>query len=213
MNCETDFVGRTEDFKDLVSVLTSGVVRMADSCDPKEFESQFQSELGKIGPIGNYKSVQDAIASTVGMVSENIVLSQGHLLSAREEEEEGMLSSFVYDNVLKSPDVGAGKYVCLLHLKRNADCSLSSSDVNQIASRIGQHIVGVHPKLIRENGNRTGNGTAILYNQPFLFDSNLTVGELLAREKMAVTSFVRIGPSESTSDVNSDHCSYFSVRL
>ena len=210
INCETDFVARTDDFKDLVAMVTTGITKLADTSN-QDFRTLFQNHPVDLGPIDECPTVKDVLVKTIGKVSENVILSRGCVLSAREGTN-GVVSSFVYDDVLKTSVVGAGKFVSLVHLRPDSDCSLSESELTAFGTRIGQHIVGLNPKLIERNGNGTSDSAGVLVNQPFLFDSSCTVGEMLSREKVAVTSFVRVGAGERTQVVDSEACTFLSFN-
>lgn len=75
--------------------------------------------------------------------------------------------------------------------------SLTSRDdapeLKVLGKQLCQHIVGANPKSIEE-------GSDTLVNQHFLFDGSVTVGDLLQKNSVQVTRFVRyaLGDKESS---------------
>ena len=68
--------------------------------------------------------------------------------------------------------------------------------VLRLASRLAQHVVGMNPSVIEEDGSdngavKDGETSGALLEQEYLFDDSVIVKDLLSREGIQVVDFVR----------------------
>ena len=176
--------------------LTRSIAAAADLRD-SAFTETFRTNPTKLGPAGEHKSVSDAIVHTVGQLAENIVLSSGCLV----EVEEGIVTSYVYNDVHQSQvpldviEMGVGTFVSLVHLRPCKDCTLPLSEIVKLGHRIGQHVVGTDPSSVSSE-EEEGATSSPLLTQSFLFDTSVTVVEMLKRSSVEVLGFTRHGLRE-----------------
>lgn len=138
--------------------------------------------------------VADQVAKTVGHLQEKIAIARGCTLCC----SDGLLCAHVYNN--HTPQAGInqiGKYGVILHMTGGGSESLTSRDdepeLKILGKQLCQHIVGANPKSIEE-------GSDNLVTQCFLFDGSVTVGDLLHKNSVQVTRFVRYALGERESN-------------
>lgn len=210
INCETDFVARNERFRDLVATITRATLEHLSpklltttnlaSCDFLMSDSILNIEGGGAS-IGN-GTIADQVAETVGHLQEKIAVPRGLTLSC----SDGLLCAHVYKNssLKNDAEIEMGTYGTILHMTSDnssqaltARCDLT--ELKMLGERICQHIVGVSP--FEEDSKNTAE---VLLSQRFLFDESVTVGELLQRNGVSVTRFIRyaLGEKETNSWTN-----------
>ena len=150
------------------------------------YESESQSDA---------ETVADMIARSIGDFSENIVASRGCTFRARD----GLICSFAYNNVgLENSAVALGSYGAFVHLlpiEGGAFNSQAGDSQVKFGNQLCQHIIGMNPLAVEpENGIPESDA---LVNQGFIFDESATVGDLLRRNGLQITNFVRYGLGES----------------
>ena len=176
--------------------IAQSIGKMADLKDAT-FSENFQNNPTRLGPVGEHGTVSDAITHAVGMLSENVVLSNGCVV----EVEEGTLTSYVYNNVHQSQvpvdqiEMGVGTFTSLVHLRPCENCALSSSEIVELGRRIGQHVVGADPSAVSSEGSEEATSSSLLA-QSFLLDSSVTVGKMLEEDGVEVLGFTRHGLRE-----------------
>ena len=206
VNCETDFVARNDQFKALVSTITRETF---ENLSPKLLvTTNFASHdiltsdtilniVRGSGEGGRSGTVADMVAERVGHFQEKISASRGSTLSCTS----GILCGHIYNNRnLGSSDdasVPMGPYGAVLHMNSCDDDSKSLAarenltELKKLGEQVCQHIVGLDPSSV-EDSSEEGS----LVSQRFLFDDSVTVGELLSRQGVCVTRFVRYALGE-----------------
>lgn len=204
MNCETDFVARNDKFQSLVSTITRCTL---NHLSPRPLTTTNLSSLDLLtsDSILNISdnergkgTLADQVAETVGHLQEKIAIARGCTLCC----SDGLLCVHVYNN--QTPQVGdnqVGKYGVILHMTGEDSESLTTRDdaleLKVLGKQLCQHIVGANPSSIEE-------GSENLVTQSFLFDGSVTVGDLLHKNRIQVTRFVRyaLGEKESNPWIN-----------
>ncbi len=200
MNCETDFVARNDKFKELTSNITQSTFHrkaipiLQDTPMPvvdylsKDLLSSIPSQTTQ------NQTLADKVAESVGQLGENISISRGCVMAA----SQGLICGFVYNNV--SPpgsDTQLGTYGALLHMLPSEETGKMSSHerMTNLGQQICQHVVGMDVGDASSNKDLIG----ALLEQSFLFDSSVTVGELLANNGLSLTRIIRYALGESDS--------------
>ena len=140
------------------------------------------------------QTLADKVAESVGQLGENISISRGCVMAA----SQGLICGFVYNNV--SPpgsDTQLGTYGALLHMLPSEETGKTSSheQMTNLGQQICQHVVGMDVGDASSNKDLIG----ALLEQSFLFDSSVTVGELLANNGLSLTRIIRYALGESDS--------------
>lgn len=196
-------MARNEKFRALVSAITQATFKNLSpkflsatnlaSCDFLMSDSILNVEEDSVS--GN---VADRVAAMVGHLQEKITVPRGCTLSCTE----GLLCAHIYNNSsLKSEsEVEVGTYGTVLHMisEDGSEPLTTRGDVKELkllGERVCQHIVGVSPF---EEG--LANTSQALLAQRFLFDDTFTVGELLQRNGVSVTRFIRYALGETATN-------------
>ncbi|CAD5231583.1 unnamed protein product [Bursaphelenchus xylophilus] len=146
LNCETDFVARSDEFKKLVCEITESVLKageeIAEEKSPKEDKEIVVIPVDEnlLRTEGN-KTVKEAIAMLIGKLGENITLKKAEILVAKKGLD---IYGHVHPNV-DSSGVKIGQFVSVLTLGRDQSSSLPT-DV--LANQICQHIIGMKPTAL-----------------------------------------------------------------
>lgn len=199
VNCETDFVARNDKFKALVSTVTTATF---EHKVPKLLEGTTMPSLDYLTkdlicaiPTISQQTLADTVAETVGHISENITISRGCSMGATG----GLVCGFVYNSV-SPPDsnVQLGTYGTLLHmLPVMENHSVASSDLLNseslgiLGQEVCQHVVGMDMGDVTSEGEGKKDLTKVLAEQRFMFNEEITVGELLAKNGVTITKVVR----------------------
>ena len=146
-------------------------------------------------PTLSQQTLADTVAETVGHLSENIKISRGCSMGATG----GLLCGFVYNSV-SPPDseVQLGTYGTLLHMLPVTESpSVASSDLSnseslrKLGQQVCQHVVGMDVDNVTSEGEAKKDLIKELDEQSFLFNNEITVGELLAKNRVTITKVVR----------------------
>ena len=189
LNCETDFVAKNEEFKELASNLAEAVATM----NPTDVDSFLASTCPKCG-----KAIADVIKEKIASIGEKITFR-------RFVRIEGSTASYIHNGkigVLLETDKKAdelAKDLCL-HITSSAPEFVSRADVPQSVideeTRIemGKEDLQKKPEAIRAKivEGRVSKLMAqrCLLEQPFVKNPDLTVEQLI-EGKLAVKSFTR----------------------
>lgn len=196
VNCETDFVARNDKFKTLVSTVLRctfehKVPTLLKHTAMPSIDYLTKDVISNI-PTSLDKTLADVVAETVGHLSENISVARGCSMGATG----GLVCGFIYNSVvLPNSDVQLGTYGTLLHLLPVDDSTVLSSNTSSLQSlqklglQVCQHVVGMDAGDQEEADKR--DLTEILAGQSFLFNNDITVGELLAKNGMTITKVLR----------------------
>lgn len=188
VNCETDFVARTDKFKNFVSSLTATFHNLHKSIEnEKSLLTKVDASQIKV----EERTIADLVAQEIGNMGENMQLRRALLYKQTNDLHLGV---YMYSSgqIQKFKNCLLGKYGAVVQYKKtNSD---KSDDVDTIAQQVAQHIVGFNPKTVGnpndEPSKDEDNETRLIF-QPFVNYPEVTVGEILAENNMTVTDFVR----------------------
>ena len=190
VNCETDFVARNETFQQFVGTVTQSF-----------FDSYTQRGSSSSGPINTHQvdsctlsslhtsqstSMGDELAKTVGKLSEKISLHRGVAVHS----SDSLVISCSHGSIPHVPHLPCtvGTFGALVALQGSG----SEDAVRGLGSRIGLQVIGTNPQGIEPADRREMVGKEDwLISQQYLFDSTITVQELLEKHGTTVKGFVR----------------------
>ncbi|MFA7658077.1 MAG: translation elongation factor Ts [Candidatus Gastranaerophilaceae bacterium] len=189
LNCETDFVAKNEDFKELAQKLVEGIA---------EGEANTVEELLATNCPVLGKTIEEMIKEKIATIGEKITVR-------RFEKYEGNLSTYVHNGkigvmlVTDKVNAEAAKDVCL-HIASSAPEFLSSSDIPQSVKdeekriEMGKEDLQSKPENIREKivEGRLHKILAqrCLLEQPFVKEPSLSVQQYI-EGKFSIVKFDR----------------------
>lgn len=207
VNCETDFVARNELFVDLVSkVANAAMVKRKKIVDQNQKINAFAGELEHLREVipehklkneqiqnGDGETVADTVARTIGKLGENIKINKAITMTT---EASNVIGSYVHGPFVTSlGSCSLGRYGGMVAVKpRQSDADVDS--VQRLANRLAQHVVGMNPSVIEEDGSnneavKDGEASNVLLEQEYLLDDSIIVKDLLNTEEVEVVDFVR----------------------
>ena len=203
VNCETDFVARNEKFQSLLSAVTEAALTQSrsgpTSNTPLSIGRLTKDDILPLSVIGG-QTVHDLVAQMVGHLGENLVVSRGCVMAA----SKGLLTGYVYNNIASAElAVTMGTYGALLHMlpAGGGDAGEEFTDpdaIRMLSSKVCQHVIGMNPEVMKLGSNGVNDAGRALLSQEFLLEPSLTVGDLLEKNKVKVTKFVRYALGECT---------------
>lgn len=125
VNCETDFVTNTDDFKDLVE----SIGEVALESGAKDLDSLKNAKVAKADNV----SVQDWISQKIAIIGENLVLRK---YDAVEKTGSAYISQYIH---------GDGKIGVLLELEAEDTSKYSNEAFQNLAKDISMHIAASAP--------------------------------------------------------------------
>lgn len=189
LNCETDFVAKNAEFKELANMLAEGVAKS----NPADVDAFLATVCPKCG-----KAISEVIKEKIASIGEKITFR-------RFIREEGNTATYIHNGkigvllVTDKKDEELMKDVCL-HITSSAPQFISRSDVPQSVvdeeTRIemGKEDLQKKPEAIRakivEGRVAKLMSQRCLLEQPFVKNPDITVGQLI-EGKMNVKSFTR----------------------
>lgn len=189
VNCETDFVAKNDEFKELVQNIAKGIVEV----NPATVEEYLASTCPALN-----KTREEIIKEKIASIGEKITLR-------RFEKYEGNLSTYIHNGkigvvlVTDKADEVVGKDVCL-HIASSAPEFLSSDDIPQSVRdeekriEMGKEDLASKPENIREKivEGRLHKILAqrCLLEQPFVKDPSLSVKQYI-EGKLSIIKFDR----------------------
>lgn len=206
VNCETDFVARTDSFQNFVAIVTETVMNQFTELEfKKSWDSAFLDGLVST----NFSKLGDAKALAIGSVGENITIRRAVGMSVPNQCTSCLASySHVSTEGVKQSirDVHFGKYAAIIRY-RPFEAKPSTDAWHERAARLGrqvcQHIVGMNPKPhldLTDPPAADPEEEKCLLWQPFLLDETIQVGEHLRLNEMILEDFVRIECGEIESN-------------
>lgn len=134
LNCETDFVARNDDFKQLLNDLTDTAWNFKGDLgsDPTNIEGEKLNDTA----MANGQSVQNLITDKVAVIGEKIALRRFAQLSSGD-----LYGSYIH---------GAGTIGVLVECKLNDPKLASQAQVEQAARDIAMHVAAASPSFIAE---------------------------------------------------------------
>jgi elongation factor Ts len=204
VNCETDFVARTDDFKSLVDNLGRQVLEQPGVGNAEA--------LAAAPYIGNQtKTVAEQITDTIAKLGENIMLRR---VARFELEGDGMLDRYVHPNnrVGVLVDVAGGnsanpRFVELvhdlaLHIAAAGPRFVNEADVPADTIEAERNIYraqlaedkkpeNIKERIIDGKLNKWYSEVALL-NQPFVKDGDLTIQQLLQKYSKELKGEIKV---------------------
>ncbi len=192
VNCETDFVGKNENFQELARSIAKHVVET----NPADVEALLASTM-------NDKTVKEIVTEAVANMGENISIRR----FVRYESTEGEVFSYIH---------GAGKIGVLVEMK-GADAELGKDISMQVAaanpsymdrSEVSDEELEHEKNVLREQARNEGKPDAIiekmvlgrvnkyykevcLVDQPFIKDGDISISKLLKSKGAEIVRFTR----------------------
>lgn len=192
VNCETDFVGKNENFQELARSIAKHVVET----NPADVEALLASTM-------NDKTVKEIVTEAVANMGENISIRR----FVRYESKEGEVFSYIH---------GAGKIGVLVEMK-GADAELGKDISMQVAaanpsymdrSEVSDEELEHEKNVLREQARNEGKSDAIiekmvlgrvnkyykevcLVDQPFIKDGDISISKLLKSKGAEIVRFTR----------------------
>ena len=192
INCETDFVGSNEDFRNLAAAIAEQIVKT----NPADVEALLASDMGG-------KTVKDQVTEAVAKIGENISVRR----FARYESAEGAVYSYIH---------GGGKIGVLVEMN-GGDAELGKDIAMQVAAanpsylnrtEVPQAELDHEKEVLAVEARNEGKPENIiekmvigrinkyykevcLVDQEFIKDSDLTITKLLKSKNAEVLRFTR----------------------
>ena len=192
VNCETDFVGKNENFQELARSIAKHVVET----NPADVEALLASTM-------NDKTVKEIVTEAVANMGENISIRR----FVRYESKEGEVFSYIH---------GAGKIGVLVEMK-GTDAELGKDISMQVAatnpsymdrSEVSDEELEHEKNVLREQARNEGKPDAIiekmvlgrvnkyykevcLVDQPFIKDGDISISKLLKSKGAEIIRFTR----------------------
>ena len=192
VNCETDFVGKNENFQELARSIAKHVVET----NPADVEALLASKM-------NDKTVKEIVTEAVANMGENISIRR----FVRYESKEGEVFSYIH---------GAGKIGVLVEMK-GADAELGKDISMQVAAanpsymdrcEVSDEELEHEKNVLREQARNEGKPDAIiekmvlgrvnkyykevcLVDQPFIKDGDISISKLLKSKGAEIVRFTR----------------------
>lgn len=126
VNAETDFVGRNEDFQNLVAGIASVVAEAGDDLDAVKAATY----------PGSSDSVEATLTAAIATIGENMSLRRAKKLSV----SNGVVASYVHNAVTD----GLGKIGILVALESEGD----TEKLNTLGKQLAMHIAATNPESI-----------------------------------------------------------------
>ena len=126
VNAETDFVGRNEDFQNLVAGIASVVAEAGDDLDAVKAATY----------PGSSDSVEATLTAAIATIGENMSLRRAKKLSV----SNGVVASYVHNAVAD----GLGKIGILVALESEGD----TEKLNTLGKQLAMHIAATNPESI-----------------------------------------------------------------
>ncbi len=192
VNCETDFVGKNEDFQ----ALATSIAKQVAELNPADVEALLASEM-------DGKTVQDVVTAAIAKIGENISVRRFQ----RYESAEGKVYSYIH---------GGGKIGVLVDMK-GGDAELGKDIAMQVAAANPQYLTRAEvpadvldreKDVLTEQARNEGKPEKIiekmvlgrinkfykevcLVDQEFIKDGDLTITKLLKSKDAEVARFAR----------------------
>ncbi len=192
VNCETDFVGKNEDFQ----ALATSIAKQVAELNPADVEALLASEM-------DGKTVQDVVTAAIAKIGENISVRRFQ----RYESAEGKVYSYIH---------GGGKIGVLVDMK-GGDAELGKDVAMQVAAANPQYLTRAEvpadvldreKDVLTEQARNEGKPEKIiekmvlgrinkfykevcLVDQEFIKDGDLTITKLLKSKDAEVARFAR----------------------
>ncbi|KAJ7597452.1 elongation factor TS-domain-containing protein [Mycena floridula] len=209
LNCETDFVARTDQFTRLAAEIARSVATNSRTSSAV-FQAVDMAELLDYPLADSSLTVKSAILDLVGRTGENVTLRRATTLTHEGEPTKPIhIGSYVHNASKQFPNQGRIATLTALSLQSSQLSELFSdatfiSELGIMERALGRQIVGFGPTAIRE-----GDDDTVLYNQLFAMiggeKAQFTVRQVLAEwkqqwklEELEMSDFVKWEVGQST---------------
>ncbi|KAM9252272.1 elongation factor Ts, mitochondrial [Cariama cristata] len=201
VNCETDFVARTAEFRRVVEQATlstmghsQAAVAPPASCTKHLLCPEELAQL-RMGPGGALLS--DLLAVAVGKLGENLTLRRAAWL--RVPEGTGYVGAYTHGWAPETGPVTMGTYGALVGC-RVLTSEVSAMTLEDVGRKIAQHVVGMAPTSVGEVEDLSrGEEETRLLAQSSLLEPGRTLGQVLsALGVLSVCDFLRFHCGEET---------------
>ena len=189
LNCETDFVAKNEEFKELANTMAEGVAKG----NPSDVDAFLSSTCPKCG-----KTVADIIKEKIASIGEKITFR-------RFVRYEGNTASYIHNGKIgvliqtDKKDAELMNDICL-HIASSAPEFISRNEIPQSVIdheteiEMGKEDLQKKPEAIRAKivegrVNKLMAGKCLL-EQPFIKNPDVTIGQLI-EGKLTITAFTR----------------------
>lgn len=189
VNCETDFVAKNEEFKEL----TSGLAQMVAETNPADNDALLASTCPKCG-----KAISEVIKEKIASIGEKITFR-------RFVRYEGNTATYIHNGkigVLIKTDKKDDELmndICL-HIASNAPEFISRNEIpqsvidNETEIEMGKEDIlkkpeAIRPKIVEGRVNKII-ASRVLLEQPFVKNPDVTVGQLI-EGKLTIEKFSR----------------------
>lgn len=202
LNCETDFVARSEKFLNLSSLMALSVIQNVKTSLTKEIFSKDQ--LSNVSFINDAsRTISDEMALAIGSLGENMSVRRAVLFNIGPKETLGWYMHGSNANPINQCHFG--KYGALISMEMTEE-NLDYKPF-EIGRQVCQHIVGLKPSTLgelpqeeteeqKESLNIDENETRLLH-QEFLMKPGVRVLDFLKEQKSIVNDFVRFECGEA----------------
>ena len=199
VNCETDFVARSDAFKAFVKAFATGAMEQKTSTDTIE------------STIISGKSLEDARHAAVLNLGENIQVRRAQSLAASNDEA---IYSYTHGDkicvvvTLEKEDAALGKDIAM-HVAALNPAAITEDDIpakilNDERAIYEEQLQGnnkpqeINDKIITGKLKKFASGLC-LYGQPFVKDPKETIHDLLKKSKNHVKNFIRFALGDEIS--------------
>ena len=189
VNCETDFVAKNEEFKEL----TSGLAEMVAETNPADVDALLAVTCPKCGKV-----ISEVIKEKIASIGEKITFR-------RFVRYEGNTASYIHNGKIgvliqtDKKDAELMNDICL-HIASNAPEFISRSEIPQSVIdheteiEMGKEDLQKKPEAIRakivEGRVNKLMASRVLLEQPFVKNPDITVGQLI-EGKLTIEKFTR----------------------
>lgn len=146
LNCETDFVAKNQNFKDLALDLTEQVASIRSNCDSLQIPDQ--NSVEQLRPTKEQlKDMENLIVPLITKLGENIKLQRAIHYQVSEEDTFlfGQIHSQAGKKAVSGADITIGRFGAIAALRA---IGRDGKSVTSIGNRICQHVIGFSPTYI-----------------------------------------------------------------
>lgn len=166
VNCETDFVARTDDFQRFVTALVRQVASQPNLTSPEAL-------LAAPFVDNPSKTVSEQLTETIAKLGENIVIQH---VARFDKESGGMLDNYVHFG---------GRVGVLVDVVGSTP---DNSKFAELVHNIALHVAGAAPRYLTKEDvppeamkTEENINELVLLEQPFIKDSSMTIAQLLQK--------------------------------
>nr|XP_033792021.1 elongation factor Ts, mitochondrial [Geotrypetes seraphini] len=194
VNCETDFVARNAKFQQLVQQVAQSVMKQYQG-KQENLSTYIKSflgvdELSQLKTSSDDTSLSDQMALAIGRLGENITLRRAVWVVVPSNFFIGSYIHGITPSHIISPSMGFGRYGALVICQPSEQSSRNR--FADLGRRLAQHVVGMSPLSVGSLQDEPGSEMETkMLAQPFLMDPNVSVGEYVYSQGVAVLDFLR----------------------